>query len=313
MRPISPDLVHQVNVCPRRAALYTRLGLKPERWVVDDVLRSAARAYLAEQTGEGPRRRLEAAIDVLWQSNDLDRDTTEDAQEILLNLDRWWSGSGIARPRVTSQAAGYTLALPDSTYHTEYDGTVVGGEGATWLLKLVVMHSIRDIVDRFQIDDPAALAVHAWNHTNLDRPAVGVAYVGIRRKVPAVPQIVEKGKRFSKRPCDTTVQVFLEACKAAGFDPDDYADVITDLEHKGHPFHSYHTQPVSTAKIASALLRLYVPLQLLNDIHIGTSDRAIAQARPHSFYVCADCQVRQTCLAIENGVSVERATRPLFY
>lgn len=82
----------------------------------------------------------------------------------------------------------------------------------------------------------------------------GIIWDYIITKPPTKPQLVDKGRRLSKRKINTDLHTFIRAIKEYGLDPKDYRDDIIRLKERGSEFLRRDRVPV-TKKVVNQLVK----------------------------------------------------------
>lgn len=124
--------------------------------------------------------------------------------------------------------------------HHEYEGYIDKIEARidAPVIQVVDYKTAKDIPDVTQLymDVPTAMYANAVSMGAVKVPVtkgskVVVVFDHIRTKAPRVPDVLKNGQ-ISRAACDTDVATYVEAIKAQGLDPHDYADVLAKLERK---------------------------------------------------------------------------------
>ena len=133
--------------------------------------------------------------------------------------------------------------------------------------------------------------------------ARGIIYDGLLKKAPTVPHLLKNGT-MSRREIDTTVNVYYQALRNAGLDPEDYEDVLERLEAKEtsseHPFFDRHFITISESSLVETEL-------LIQSLYLDMSEPDVLLYPNRPFSGCYDCTVRPICDARTMGDDVEAA------
>jgi len=87
----------------------------------------------------------------------------------------------------------------------------------------------------------------------------GVEFNELRTKAPTIPEVVDNGKRLTKRAnLDTDYPTFVRAIKDNGFDPKDYRDILTRLKQQDDRFFRRTTLPRDTPIVRQMMVDMLV-------------------------------------------------------
>lgn len=114
------------------------------------------------------------------------------------------------------------------------DMIVQDWDGSIWVLD---HKTSKDTVKREKllIDDQMTVYLYAVQRI-LYQPVAGALYNVLRKKVPSVPQLLKDGKNLSRAKIDTTYEVYLDTILSFGFDPEEYADILSFYEGRESEF-----------------------------------------------------------------------------
>lgn len=156
---------------------------------------------------------------------------------------------------------------------------------------------------RLELDDQMTAYLWLVWQTYKEMPA-GAVYNQLRKKVPATPMLVDKGKRLSKdKSIDTTYDKYLEAIHTHGLNPEDYQDILAKVSEN----HFYYREPIARNKA-----------ELLNfTSHLRSECREMrSKATPlypnpgeHCIYYC---DYRILCKAMNEDGDVDSLERSLY-
>lgn len=141
---------------------------------------------------------------------------------------------------------------------------------------------------------------YIWALTKMfpKKKIMGAIINGVRLKLPATPKVLKSGDRLSKAKITTDYETYYQAIIDNGFDPDDYSDMLTKLEHQDNPFFRSAWIDRDVYEIGNTEKELF---QVAIEVQKTTYDiRSRAMGR------CSwDCNFQDLCLAEKKGGDVE--------
>ena len=148
---------------------------------------------------------------------------------------------------------------------------------------------------------------YIWALTQMfpDEKVIGAIFNVVRLKLPTEPQPIKSGKRLSKAKITTDYETYANAISKHGFDPEDYGDILTKLEHQDSPFFrrgwidrdSYEIQEIGRELQA---LAFEIP-KTTNDIRSRDTTKCNW-----------DCDYEDLCLTEKKGGDVEAIINEYF-
>lgn len=111
---------------------------------------------------------------------------------------------------------------------------IIENERGMWIMEHKTCRAIPD--DDFRFTDIQTslyqLVLQKLGYENIK----GSCYDYIRKKLPAVPEILSRGGLSKRKNIDTTYEVYLQAIKDNNEDPRDYEDILETLKQKPNTF-----------------------------------------------------------------------------
>jgi hypothetical protein len=235
------------------------------------------------------------------------REKTQLLREIAANYGPWAREQDAGLRVITRQfQAEVPVLAPSGRGSTKYqfrfkpDGIVVK-DGELWLwedkawktidrtsLKLLQMDEqcgmylwgLRQLIGRGEAPEAVMREVALYGSP------VGVIYNILRKKIPTIPALLQKGGTSKDKAIDTTEDVYYQTLLERGQDPVDYEEILNLLHEKGNTF--FVRQPV------------YRNATELTEIgeRIWQASRLVSEG--HTFkcvdWTCAQCQFFAYCL-----------------
>ncbi len=199
----------------------------------------------------------------------------------------------------------YAIKLGDGTpgkYFTfKFDGLVLR-DGKHWLLEFKTTAQLPTDASFLLIDDQAV--AYQWAAEKaLGFPVQGVIYSYIRKKAPAVPELLASGGLSKRANIVTTREVYGKAIFDNGLQPDDYMEHLKYIEGKQED--DFLRRFEVTANVAQ---REAAGEQLLRLVHEMSDDEVFVYPSPERMK-CSVCDFRQPCLARQTGYDYEEVLR----
>lgn len=156
---------------------------------------------------------------------------------------------------------------------------------------------------RLELDDQMTAYLWLVWQVYKEMPA-GAIYNQLRKKIPAIPALVDRGKRLSKdKSIDTTAEKYQEAILAHGFNLEEYQDILTKLSDN----HFFWREPIArnSAELNNFTQQLR---EECREMRSGATPRY-----PHSGEHCIYyCDYRILCKAQNESGDVQSLEKALF-
>jgi CRISPR/Cas system-associated exonuclease Cas4 (RecB family) len=112
---------------------------------------------------------------------------------------------------------------------------VIENENGYWIMEHKTCKKIPD--DDFRFTD-IQTSLYQLVLNKLGYPKInGSCYDYIRKKLPAIPEVLKSGYLSKRKNIDTTYEVYLKAIKDNNENVDDYSDILDILKNKINPFY----------------------------------------------------------------------------
>lgn len=149
-------------------------------------------------------------------------------------------------------------AFTDLTNEIRYAGTIdkiaVDKHGRRWIMDHKSHKHFPDEGQRMS-DIQLVLYVWAWNRWNPEHKVSGIIWDYIKTKPPGIPELVDNGKRLSKRQIETDYTTYMRTIKEHKLNPKDYQEVLSKLESQESPFFKRIPLPNPPAALIESVVR----------------------------------------------------------
>lgn len=126
------------------------------------------------------------------------------------------------------------------------DAVAEDSEGRRWLVEHKTHETFPTEEDRL---NDLQTALYVWALRKNGWKIDGILWDYIRTKPPAKPEVLKGGGLSKRKNIDTTYDVYLEAIKEHGENPDDYQDILESLKGREERFYRRVKLPVNEAII----------------------------------------------------------------
>lgn len=121
-----------------------------------------------------------------------------------------------------------------------------------------------------------------------------ILYIFVRKKLPAIPETLNKGGLTKRKNIDTTEAVYQRERTRLGLKLNDYLDILSLLSAKGNTFFSLRPMHWSNRATFKALIRVSKLVDHYMDVWPNPSQ-----------YVCFTCPFRDPCRQVLNGQDID--------
>lgn len=182
------------------------------------------------------------------------------------------------------------------------DKVALDAEGRRWIVDHKFVSSIPTAEDRFS-ELQLLLYVWAWNHTHPDKPVDGVCWDYARSKAPREPELLKGGGLSKRKDMDTDVYTYTAAIAKHKLDPNDYAEMLQNLEGKEDTFFERVFLPAPSPAMVEEVTQDF--LQTTSEIQLKKAKGKTRCSRNMSSFNCKTCEYRQVCEAEVRGLDAE--------
>ncbi len=202
----------------------------------------------------------------------------------------------------------------DAWYVGRFDGVLMDEAGYLWVIDHKTVSSWGDETEYLELDDQTASYQWACQYLieqgrlpGVPRDAVlrGAMHNRLRKKVPAIPRLLQNGKLSRDMSQDTTYEVYLAEIERYGLPTWEYQDVLDRLQTRGNTFFkrvAIERGPREVQRIGERLYWEYMEMQR-RDQPIYPTPRIDCSWR---------CAFKSLCRAENMGEDVEFVKQALY-
>jgi len=129
----------------------------------------------------------------------------------------------------------------------------------------------------------------------------------IRKKAPRLPEPLKSGKGLSKaKDIDTTEELYLDAIKQYGYDPNEYVEILGILREKGDRFFGRKIITRKPQQILETRDEIYFTVQAIKaqtKLYNKSKNEAVFYRTPN--FMCKNCQYCNLCILDSKKGDVE--------
>lgn len=218
-----------------------------------------------------------------------DAEITNLCHELLIRyMDRYWA---------SDQWEIIHVEVPIKVAYEEFNAEIVGQldlivkiKGEYW----VVDHKFLSRLPNprvLEMDDQ--MTAYIWAARKAGYPVKGAIYNVIRKKLPAVPDMLQSGKLSTRANMDTDLATYLKTLERFGLDPEDYSEFITQLESKEDTY--FHRSYIVRNQHEVDLFEL----NLMAEFREMTREDLVYYPNPGER--CGDCKFQALCKCENEG------------
>lgn len=223
------------------------------------------------------------AVNTLNAVGHLAQDELETGVRILDQYVQWYNSLDhnaylISMNKAHIEIGDYRAELPLVYYQWKH-----------YILRIVVVSSMDQQDARIHADDEA-LAMLCNGNGNWH----GILYLFVRKKAPAIPEVLKTGGLTRRKNIDTTWAVYRQAVLNAGYEPRSYQDMRDLLVGKEISFFQLRVRSdIPRTQVDAAYGRMVDRVR-----GYGAHESDYLNPHPH---LCPMCPVSQACIARERG------------
>lgn len=282
-------------------------------------------AILEDQARHGGEPEIEAMISVAEDQlesqyrsvvgagwSDVERVVVQESRLLVTGMmDRYFQRWGTSHPlgehfRYVHAELTFRIPIPGTENHLRgtIDGVAVDDLAQqVWLVEHKTFGDYPAKLEDLQVN--YQLLAYCWAAWQLlGYPVAGIIYDGISKKVPHMPDIVERGKRVSRQWITTTGDMYREAIRSVGGDVLDpyYADILAKLDARDESreggFFIRHRLRFTREALRQFESELVAIAEMMSDTDVKIIPNFIWQG-------CYDCGFRDLCTATQLREDVE--------
>ena len=197
----------------------------------------------------------------------------------------------------TSEAELYFDITGNLRFAGFIDKVAVDAQGRRWIVDHKFVQNIPSGEDRFS-ELQLLLYVWAWGNKYPDIPIDGVLWDYSRSKAPAKPELLKSGQLTQRKNIDTDAFTYMRAIAENNLNPNDYTEVLKNLQGREDTFHERVFLPKPTDAMVNEVVEDF--LATAADIQIARKKGARC-ARSMSPFNCSTCEFRSVCEAEVRG------------
>lgn len=133
----------------------------------------------------------------------------------------------------------------------------------------------------------------------------------VRKKVPKEPPLLKSGRLSKAQNVDTTPELFEQAIRRHGLDPNDYADVVDRLRRKGPAFHYRHLVAVGPQEIRRWVRETRLLLEDLRRIELHRDRAYRADPMTCQSQYGRRCAYHEICFGDADAAMANFVVRPI--